>query len=43
VKEGKYFKKKEIDLTKISIFVLTKEGKLKLKIYIKKSIKVLSY
>lgn len=43
MKEGKYFKKKEIDLTKISIFVLTKEGKLKLKVYIKKSMKVLSF
>lgn len=41
MKESKYFKKKEIDLTKVSIFLLTDEGKSKLKNYIKKSIKIL--
>jgi hypothetical protein len=41
VKENKFFKKKEIDLTKISIFTLTTEGKSYLKAAIKKTIQII--
>lgn len=41
MKDGKYFKRKEIDLSKISILSLTQYGKLKFKLYFAKVIKIL--
>ena len=43
MKEGKYFKKKEIDLSKVSILVLTQDGKLKLRLYAKKSLGIIFF